>query len=446
MLTRKVFNDLAIFMVGFGVLIGIIFPFFVLLMGVPRESVLQPTFILACILAGVFVGGFNIFLARQVVGRRLKIMTTKMLLAEGMVGMRMVDADAPPCNEKDCHIPVDSDDVLGDAAKAFNALVQSLSLSYRTEARVKAFTQVISSRLELEGLCTTALDVLIEHSGAIGGALITEQSGILALSAVRGIEHPEGLLENPLLWQVLKRQSPHHVELPADVHVNALLVTYTPKALLFLPVSYKDVPVGVVILATLDAFDAQTRAHLDLFTGSLALALRNAITHNQLQKLAANDPLTNIFNRRFGMLRLQEEYSRAVRLEQPLGLIMGDLDHFKAVNDTYGHLVGDRLLVQVSSLAKQALREGDIFIRYGGEEFLAVLPGASLNDARTIAERFRRLVEENTLQHGDQIIKTTISFGVSALPDSEITNMTTLIDKADKALYHAKELGRNKVV
>lgn len=445
MLTRKVFLDLALFMIGFGILIGLVFPVFVLFMGIPRDYVLQPVFIISCVLAGIFVGAFNIFLARQIVGRRLTLMTAKMRLAEGMVRLQMTD-DSPRCNEADCHIPVDSEDVIGDAAKAFNALVQSLSLSYRTEARVKAFTQTISSRLELEGLCEAALEALMHHSDAVGGALITEQSGILSLSAVQGIESPESLLDNPLLWQVLKNQKPHHVAFPEEVMVNALLVNYTPKSLVFLPISYKDVPVGVVVLASLETFDRQTRNDLDLFTGSLALALRNAITHNQLQKLAANDPLTNILNRRFGMVRLQEEYGRAVRLEQPMGLIMGDLDHFKTVNDTYGHLIGDRLLVQVTALAKQALREGDIFIRYGGEEFLAVLPGASLKDTQTIAERFRRMVEETTLKHGDQEIHTTISFGIAALPDAEVTTANALIDKADKALYRAKEMGRNRVV
>ena len=88
------------------------------------------------------------------------------------------------------------------------------------------------------------------------------------------------------------------------------------------------------------------------------------------------DPLTDAYNRRFGLARLREEFSRAVRAENPLGILMLDLDHFKAINDTYGHLVGDRVLRAVATACRRVVREGDILIRYGGEEFLVLLPGA----------------------------------------------------------------------
>jgi diguanylate cyclase (GGDEF)-like protein len=126
--------------------------------------------------------------------------------------------------------------------------------------------------------------------------------------------------------------------------------------------------------------------------------------------------------------------------------MMCDIDHFKNVNDTYGHLVGDKVLIQIAKLAKNAIREGDIFIRYGGEEFLAILPGASQSDTRNVAEKFRRIIEEMTIQHIDQNIKVTISIGISSFPEAIIASATDLIDLADKSLYRAKENGRNRVL
>jgi two-component system cell cycle response regulator len=90
--------------------------------------------------------------------------------------------------------------------------------------------------------------------------------------------------------------------------------------------------------------------------------------------------LTGAYNRRLGIARLHEEFGRAVRMAVPLGVLMFDLDHFKPVNDTYGHLAGDRVLVRVGKLARSVMHDGDIMVRYGGEEFLAILPGASRND------------------------------------------------------------------
>ena len=120
--------------------------------------------------------------------------------------------------------------------------------------------------------------------------------------------------------------------------------------------------------------------------------MNNALAHDRLERLAAIDPLTEAYNRRFGLARLHEEYSRAVRAEAPLGILMLDLDHFKAVNDIYGHLVGDRVLRAVARACRRVIREGDVLVRYGGEEFLVLLPGAGVDDVMQIGERIRRAV------------------------------------------------------
>jgi diguanylate cyclase (GGDEF)-like protein len=446
MITKKVFHDLAIFMMGFGVFIGIIFPFFSLALQIPREYVLQPLFIILCILAGLFVGAFNLFLARKIVGSKIKLLSKSMKHIESVIIARNTTGSEEICTPENCMIPVTSDDEIGESAAAFNGLVTSLSKSYQTERDLKNFNQVISSKLDLDQLASFALEQLMIRSASNGGLLIVDRNGNLDIIANSGIKNDESLLNNPILWRVFRTNQMERIALPDDIIIDGVLIDFRPKEIVFIPIVYKDISLGVLLLASVKTFTNDSLNDLQLFIGGLAMALRNAITHVQLQELAAADPLTNVFNRRFGLLRLQEEYARAVRLNSPIGLMMCDIDHFKNVNDTYGHLVGDKVLIQIAKLAKNAIREGDIFIRYGGEEFLAILPGASQSDTRNVAEKFRRIIEEMTIQHIDQNIKVTISIGISSFPEAIIASATDLIDLADKSLYRAKENGRNRVL
>ncbi len=145
------------------------------------------------------------------------------------------------------------------------------------------------------------------------------------------------------------------------------------------------------------------------------------------------------------MGRLHEEFSRSVSANTPVGVVLLDLDHFKSVNDTYGHLVGDRLLTSVAAIVASILREGDILIRYGGEEFLAVLPAASSQDIRAISERVRRAVEDSSLVEGSQTVRITVSIGGAAYPNQNVESAEALVELADEALYGAKQSGRNRV-
>lgn len=443
---KKVFRDLAFFMIGFGVFVGIVFPFFSLALGIPASFVLKPVFIISCILAGVFVGAFNIFLSRKIVGKRIKTLADKMMYVEQKIKIRSDTNNTSLCSDENCSIPVDSEDVIGDSARAFNLLVQSLSESYQTEEDIKNFNLAISSSLELDRLCKISLDRLISKSFAAGGMIIIEKSGNLEIVDNRGIEKNESILKNEIVWRVLRTNKSEIIKFPEDVILDGVIVKYRPKELLFIPIVHKEVALGLVLLASIEPFAEHIKEHLSVFIGGMSLALINAVTHSQLQELAANDALTNIFNRRFGMIRLQEEFSRAVRLALPIGVMMADIDFFKSVNDTYGHLVGDRVLIQIAQIAKRTIREGDIIIRYGGEEFLAILPGASRQDVLQVAERFRRTVEESVFHHGNQEIRVTISVGINSFPESDVNNVIGLIDGADKALYNAKDTGRNKVL
>ena len=444
-LTRKVFTDLAIWMIAFGLLIGIILPHFIVYMGA-SEKLLTPWFIASCVLSGFVVGAGNFLLARAVVGKRVESLAERMRRVEKHLRedtRKEGESATPP---RDCFATVDSDDEMGDIARAFNRLVEALISSLDMEAAVRAFTETLASQLELDTLTQQALQQLIRQAGADAGAILVEKDGELTVAAAQGIRDPQVVSESDHVRRALRTGKRQVVLLPEDIHLDSVVTDFLPRAVLVEPIIYKQVPLGAIVLASVRNFSDTALARLDLFGQGMGLALNNALAHDRLQRLAALDPLTSVYNRRFGMARLREEFGRAVRMNMPLGILIFDIDHFKEVNDTYGHLVGDRVLTRVAQVARGVIREGDILLRYGGEEFLAVLPAAATADVTMLAERIRRIIEETSFIDGDQTLHVTISLGAAAYPETDITDEQDLIRSADKALYHAKQTGRNRVV
>lgn len=161
----------------------------------------------------------------------------------------------------------------------------------------------------------------------------------------------------------------------------------------------------------------------------------------ELEKQSAIDPLTQVYNRQFLKRTLSERTSRSISDKVPLSCVMVDIDHFKNINDTFGHLTGDEVLKQMGHILKQSLRDEDMVFRYGGEEFLLLLPGIQINTAVKIAERIRkRIAEAIVLPDGKHI---TASAGCAEFTNSE--EDLQLVKRADDALYQAKKTGRNRV-
>lgn len=445
-LTRKVFNDLAIWMIGLGLVMGLVFPFFVVMMGVPTELALKPWFFAATMTAGFMVGWANILLAKKVVGSRLRVLADHMRFVETNLRGLAQTGEAEKCTTDACFITVDSDDEIGESAKAFNYLVESLAFSHRTDAAVRSFTGMLASYLELDVLSNKALEQLLVYSAASAGAILIVAEGELKIASSQGIRTPDSLCNSDHVRRAIQTGTRVIVALPEDVTVESILTDFRPREVLVDPVFYKEVPLGAVILASATGFEDEAKSRLDLFRHGLALSFNNALTHDRLQTLAALDPLTGVYNRRFGMARLHEEFSRAVRTSGPLGVMMFDIDHFKKVNDTYGHLAGDRVLIQVAKTARAALRDGDVLMRYGGEEFLVILPAASKANSLEVSERLRRMVEETSMADGDQTIRVTISLGITSFPELAAASDQELVKRADEALYSAKESGRNRVI
>lgn len=166
-------------------------------------------------------------------------------------------------------------------------------------------------------------------------------------------------------------------------------------------------------------------------------------TQRELRRQALTDPLTHIHNRRSILMRLKEEMARAPRQGLPLSIGTLDIDHFKAVNDSYGHAAGDLVLQTVAERALKALRAYDALGRIGGEEFLVVMPGVGPRDAEIVLERLRRTVRATPVKVQSKDLQVTVSIGGAV---SEGESMDELLNRADEALYRAKGSGRDRVV
>jgi len=179
-------------------------------------------------------------------------------------------------------------------------------------------------------------------------------------------------------------------------------------------------------------------------TEKLANELHSA--NIKLHELAFRDALTGLFNHRFFQEALDRELDRTMRYQRDLSLIIFDIDHFKKVNDTYGHPVGDRVLAAIGRSAEQTVRNSDVIARYGGEEFAIILPETDFMGAAALAERLRSGIELLDIEVEGTTIKVTVSVGfTSCRHNIRNPEKRTIIGMADKALYIAKQSGRNKV-
>lgn len=188
---------------------------------------------------------------------------------------------------------------------------------------------------------------------------------------------------------------------------------------------------------------------VEIFVNQMGLLLEKIRLYHEVELQSRTDLLTGLPHQAAFKAHLQEEVERARQNDRQLSLIMADVDHFKSVNDTYGHLVGDQVLIQVAHKIRETVRVSDIPTRYGGEEFATLLIATPQSGAREIGERLRAAVEANVMivrnQSGEEPLNRTISIGCATFPEDAST-AAELLERADAALYHAKRNGRNRVV
>ena len=217
------------------------------------------------------------------------------------------------------------------------------------------------------------------------------------------------------------------------------------RSVIVAPLVLEDAVLGALSLDSSlpKAFTQTDLQLLASFAATATTAIQNAQLHSEVQKLATTDALTGIYNRRGLMEFGRREVDRAQRFKRPLSAIFFDIDHFKIVNDTYGHPVGDQVLRLMVECCSKNIREVDLFGRYGGEEFIVLLPETDAFTAYKVAERLRKAVEQLRVSSPEGVISITISLGIARVtPD--IRDMAMLVQNADQALYTAKQKGRNR--
>jgi len=239
----------------------------------------------------------------------------------------------------------------------------------------------------------------------------------------------------------------HETVLVTELHeqADAGLLRLLPRAssVIVVPLTAEGRATGSLVLEhalrTGSRVERRVVSAVERFAAYAALALRNAVLLEQVQRMAATDGLTAIANRRTFEATLEREIARAGRHNEPVSLVMVDLDNFKVLNDTHGHQVGDEVLRNVAAALACECREFDLAARYGGEEFALVLPGCTSEESTVIAERFRRVVSA-----APSVVPVTASAGVATYPE-HARNADELVRVADRALYESKRAGRDRV-
>lgn len=235
-----------------------------------------------------------------------------------------------------------------------------------------------------------------------------------------------------------------------DINAEQATINKIPEAhhLITLPLIAGKMTFGCLIIAMKEKINLG-RDQVDILQSALrhlGLAIRNASLFAQVKNRADRDGLTKLYNRKHFDERLEQELARHQRFAEKLSLVLLDIDHFKSINDRYGHPVGDKVIVKLAKTIEQTIRNTDYAARYGGEEFVIILPHTDESQAWILAERLRLAIAKSTVPFDDGELKITTSLGVATMQPQALISQCELITQADKALYEAKQNGRNVVV
>ncbi|MBN4061416.1 diguanylate cyclase [bacterium AH-315-G11] len=331
---------------------------------------------------------------------------------------------------------------------------------------------ILSASNDREMALSEVLALISMHLPVFAGAvcLYSAEKNQISLTAVHGMNddavaqkifltHVSEELESLAYMIGLKHLSDVEVLLEGETS------TMQPKYAMMFPMLYRQEKLGALVLALDEEASHAQLDFLQKIAGDMAIAMNDISRYEQLEMLngelekhreqlqqerdnavedSITDGLTRIYNRGYFDLSRKGFIQHARRNYEPLSLLLIDIDYFKAVNDTYGHPCGDVVLVRIAQVIKKSLRETDFVARYGGEEFVCVLPHANVLQAQQAAEKLRLAIASEYFKemNGKSV---TISIGLSALRDDD-KELQSMVERADKALYHAKETGRNRIV
>ncbi len=320
---------------------------------------------------------------------------------------------------------------LAAAAEATQARMRSAELE-----RLMTFSQALANALDLTTLQQALWRYLPKFAGEREFWMLTRRPDRWELfiqntiaARARPLEELESIADRALSRQTLP---------------DAAVVGIIEEDVLCLPMVAAGVVVGVLGIHDAAAIANDQRKALGAATGLVAIAVRNVQLLLETREHSLRDGLTNCFNRSHGLETLDGELRRARRSRQPLSIVMFDIDHFKMVNDELGHLRGDDLLRAVGAQLTRVLRSTDMRCRYGGDEFLIVLPDTTLIGAQQVAESVRREMATLAMVSGGKTIPVTVSVGIATAGPAEL-GVASLVGRADEALYQAKRAGRDRL-
>lgn len=319
-------------------------------------------------------------------------------------------------------------------------------------------SKMLSSTLNLEELINISIDMFLETVWSNKGILMltSDETNDLEVKAFKGItqEEIDELKKNPAeSWVMTTIQKEKKPIFAQEINGKSYAQSYTTASnkelpfAVYVPMIKEEELYGIVKVGPKINGEAFTDNDLEFFE-TLASQAVIAFENARLYSLAITDSITKLYVHRYFQFRLEEEVARSKRYNSTISLLMCDIDHFKNVNDTYGHQQGDCILREVSRIIRKNVRNTDIPCRYGGEEFAVILPETTQSDAKIVAERIRRDVanfEFPSIIPGQPPVRCSISIGVAGFP-LNADNKDQLIQKSDAALYKAKDSGRNKVV
>jgi len=323
---------------------------------------------------------------------------------------------------------------------------------------VISVAQVVVSSLELDevlqNILCSAMGIVDTPAGSI--ALYEESISQLSLYAHEGLSS-EFVAKNR--WRVKVGGLTHRIleegklfivedTAQADFFNNPLAIREGIRSLIAVPLKSHDKTVGILYLNDFVPrnFPPERLQLLSILASFAIMSIENARLHGRTKELACTDGLTGLYNHRQFKRIFAEEVSRAQRYGKPMSVIMYDVDDFKKFNDTYGHPVGDKVLEGVACLLRTLSRECDLSFRYGGEEFLTILPETGIEEALVAAERVRRSIAERSpdFTKGEIASGVTVSVGVASYPEDG-KDAESLLSVVDSLLYKAKGQGKNKV-
>jgi diguanylate cyclase (GGDEF)-like protein len=361
----------------------------------------------------------------------------------------------------DYHIPVRSKDEVGQLALAFNKMTGHLSqtiseLSWSRDQLRKSIQRVGETlrsthdmKQLLESVLNTAADAVRADAAIFWAFTPTREELYPSISRAIDIDSLVRVsVGEGAVGFVAERSNP--VVIPAPTPGGARFSRHEPRfpVAVAVPIYSHDKILGVLALYRSDPrkhFADQELEMVTFLAEQGGTAIENVLLHEEAQRLSITDGLTGIWNRRYFQMQFRQVLATAARFNRTFSVLMLDLDHFKRINDTYGHRRGDEVLVEFAQRVTTMVREVDTFARYGGEEFACLLTETDINGAMTTAEKIREAVARDPLGDADGTpLHLTVSIGIAAYPEHG-DSFISLVEAADRALYRAKQTGRNQV-